>query len=92
MEDDPRRRAVRPIPRDQGPEVEGEARTPSGRDVDCQADPWLALVERADRHGDVWATDGERRSRAETWRVAVVWWVSPAGRQPVLLARRIRLD
>jgi hypothetical protein len=53
-------------------------------EIDGPAHPWVAVVER---FGAV-----PPRVDGDAHRVIVFWWHTRAGRQPVLLVRRIRHD
>lgn len=59
--------------------------TPWAGDGEWPAHPWVALVERL-------GGDSDPGRAGELRRVSVIWWQTAAGRQPVLLVRRIRLE
>lgn len=52
---------------------------------------WAAVVARFGGQGGSGDPD-EPGARGETSSFVVVWWETPAGAQPVILRRRIRLE
>lgn len=61
------------------------AAAPPPVEGDGPAHPWVGVVERFGPHP-------KPRADADPRRVIVFWWHTRAGRQPVLLVRRIRHD
>lgn len=63
----------------------------SERDAGWPAHPWAALLERlqADEALD---PGSEHRSPTAIRQITVIWWKTAAGRQPVILIHRRRLD
>ncbi len=82
---DPRRRGAPgsdPVGRSRAADAASVVPTEGG---DWPPHPWAAVVDR-------YAGDRDEEVGAPELRVTIVWWTTRAGRQPVLLVRRIRYD